>query len=289
MGFVYAVINAFMLAVMSMFAKLLSSYFGPIEVTFLRNGFAFLSLFVFLIIFGKFNLLKTQRPRAHIFRSMIGTAGVVLMMQTVALLPLVQATVLIFTAPFFVVLLSYPVLKEPVGLYRIGAVVVGFTGVIIAVNPYETAGNLPVLGIVSGLGCGFFAGSVDLCLRWMGKTEDSVATVFYFLLFSAVITGLHWPFAVIKLGSFMPDIFWMIVGIGSTVLLMLLAKTQSFRLAEASLIAPVMYTMIVWAMLFDYLFWDRVPGTHVVIGAIVIISSNLFILYRENVVRKSVQ
>ncbi|PCI54948.1 MAG: hypothetical protein COB36_08840 [Alphaproteobacteria bacterium] len=189
-------------------------------------------------------------------------------------------------APLFVVLLSYPVLKEPVGAYRLGAVLIGFTGVIIMANPTAETNTLPMLGLIVGLSWGFFAGCVDTCLRWMGKTENATTTVFYFVLFGTITCGMHFPFAEVKPDSFSLNAFWIIAGLGTTGLLSLLAKTQSFRLAEASLIAPIMYSMIIWTMLFDYLFWDKMPSMNVVLGASIIISSNIFILYRETAIKK---
>ena len=281
LGIIFAVINAFMLAAMSLFAKLLATYFGPVEVTFFRNVFSLVALCAWFIFAGKLALLKTKRPYAHLFRGAIGTAGIVLGSWALSIMPLAETTVLLFTAPLFVVLLSYPVLKEPVGIYRLSAVFIGFMGVIVMINPANPLDDLPLVGILIGLGWGFFAGCVDTCLRWMGKTENATTTVFYFVLFGTLVTGLHLPFAEFKPNSFSLSAFWIITGLGMTGLLSLLAKTQSYRLAEATIIAPIMYSMIIWTMIFDYLFWDRLPSINAILGSLIIISSNLFILYRE--------
>ncbi len=281
MGILFACANAFMLAAMSLFAKLLAGYFGPVEVTFFRNSISLLALFGWLIFAGKLNLLKTQRPIAHLFRGAVGTSGIVLGAWALSLMPLTETTVLLFTSPLFTVLISCIFLGERVGIYRIGAVLAGFTGVIIVANPTADVSTLPMLGIIVALCWGFASGCVDAILRWMGSTENSMTTVFYFVLFGSITTGMHWPFAEIQENSFSIDAFWIILGLGMTGLLSLLAKTQSFRLGEASIIAPIMYSMIVWTCLFDYLFWNKVPGWNVIIGASLIISSNLFILYRE--------
>ena len=282
----FASINALMLAGMSLFAKMLTQYYGPVEVTFFRNAFSAVALLMGLVFVKKLHLLKTKRPVAHLFRGAIGTAGIVLGAWALSMLPLAETTVLLFTSPLFTVLLSFLILKEKVGLYRFGAVILGFTGVIIIANPGSETNTIPLLGLMVGLGWGFFSGSVDTCLRWMGKTENANATVFYFVLFGTVTTGLHWPWAEVKYTEFSIDILWIICGLGLTGLLSLLAKTQSFRLGEASIIAPIMYSMIIWTMLFDYLFWDKLPTWNVITGAAIIISSNLFILYRETKTKK---
>lgn len=281
MGIFFAAINAFMLAGMSLFAKLLATYFGPVEVTFFRNIFSLVALTLWLVFAGKLVLLKTRRPWAHVFRSAIGTVGIVLGAWALSIMPLAETTVLLFTSPLFTVLISYAVLKEDVGAYRLGAVLFGFTGVIIVANPMSDVSILPLYGILIGLGWGFSSGCVDACLRWLGSTENSMTTVFYFVLFGTITTGLHWPLAEVQPNSFSLDALWIIIGLGTTGLLSLLAKTQSFRLGEASIIAPIMYSMIIWTMIFDYMFWDKVPSANVIIGATMIIASNIFILYRE--------
>lgn len=277
----FASINAFMLAGMSLFSKLLSQYLGPIEVTFFRNAFSFIALFVFLILAGKLALLKTQRPFAHLFRSVFGTVGIMLGMFTLSIMPIAETTILLFTAPLFVVLLSYPILKEPIGPYRLAAALFGFLGVIVLALPGNNAEPLPLLGLATGLGWGFMAGGVDIILRWIGRTENATATTFYFVLIGSILCALHWPFAEIKDTSFSLNSWMIIAGLGITGLLALLAKTQSFRLGEAALISPFMYTMIIWAVLFDYLFWDKTPTWNVLTGGGIIIGANIFILYRE--------
>ena len=281
MGIIYASINAFMLAVMSLFAKLLAQYFGPVEVTFFRNVFSLLAVIMWLIFARRLFILKTQRPFAHIFRSAIGTVGIILGAWALSIMPLAETTILLFTSPLFTVLISFVILRENVGIMRLSAVLVGFTGVVIMANPTADVAALPMLGILIGLGWGFSSGCVDACLRWLGSTENSMTTVFYFVLFGTITTSLHWPFAQTHNESFSIDALWIICGLGIAGLLSLLSKTQSFRLAEASLIAPVMYSMIIWTMIFDYLIWDKTPGMNVIVGAIIIVSSNMFILYRE--------
>ena len=226
----------------------------------------------------------------HLFRGTIGTIGVVLGAWALSIMPLAETTVLLFTSPLFTVLLSYPVLGERVGKYRLSAVAIGFLGVVIVANPIsETGMHIPLLGLIVGLGWGFSSGLVDVWLRKMGKTENANTTTFYFMLFGTLTTALHWPFATVQLGAFSSITLWIILGLGVTGLIAQLAKTHSYRLGEAAVIAPMMYTMIIWSMLFDYLFWDKIPTLNVILGASLIIACNIFILYREIYLKKSTQ
>ena len=279
-GVAYALSAAFMLSTMNMIAKMIGAFYGPIEITFYRNIVAIILLVIGLAVLGKLSLLKTKRPKAQFIRSFIGTVGMLFCMWAVMLLPLTTFVALQFTAPLFVVLLSYPLLKEPVGLLRLGAVLVGFIGVLIVAQPDS---NIPSLYVLIGLTAGFFNGLVAICLRWLGNTENTATTNFYFLFYGLIGTGLCMPFVGDLPTS---DTSPWIVGLGVVGLLSLLLKTQGFRLAPAALISSISYTMMIWAILFDYFIWQSTPSMTVIIGAFVIISSNLFILYRENRKRK---
>jgi drug/metabolite transporter (DMT)-like permease len=275
-GVAFALSAAIMLSTMNMFAKLLGEFYSPIEISFYRNIIAIVLLLGGLAVLGKLSLLKTKRPKAQFIRSIVGTIGMIFTMWTVTILPLTTATALIFTAPLFVVLMSYPLLKEPVGLMRLTAVAIGFLGVILIAQPEN---DVSLTDLMIGLIAGFLNGLVAICLRWLGNTESTATTNFYFLFYGLIGTSLAMPF----IGE-MPTVEtspW-IVGVGIVGLLSLLLKTQGFRLGPAALISPISYTMMIWAITFDYFIWNTVPNIAVTTGATIIISSNIFILWREN-------
>lgn len=288
LALIFALINAFMLSAMSLCAKLLGQYFGPIEVTFFRNASSFIMLVVMLFMLGQMrSILKTSRPWAHLIRSAIGTLGIVVGMWSYILSPLSVATLLFFTAPLFVALLSYPVLGERVGPWRLCSVLAGFIGVAIVASPAFTGGTttLSILGVIVGVTYGFIAGCVDLCLRWLGDTEKSTTTTFYFLLFGIIATSLYWPLSPHSPLQVDLDAGLIILGLGLTGVISLLVKSQSYRLAPASFVAPVTFTMILWAGIFDSLVWNKTPDIHLLIGGAIIIGSNLVIIWREQKVK----
>ncbi|HRQ62221.1 MAG TPA: DMT family transporter, partial [Alphaproteobacteria bacterium] len=120
---------------MSLFAKFLGDYTGPIEVTFLRNAVGLIFLLGFFSVTGQMKAVKTTRPLVHLTRSALGTFGIVLGMWAYIVLPLGIATVFFFTMPLYTVLLSPLLLKEKVGWRRIVAVLVGFGGILIMALP----------------------------------------------------------------------------------------------------------------------------------------------------------
>lgn len=275
-GVLYALVAAAMLTTMNMFAKLMSVIHNPVEITFYRNLIAIILLLAGLVILRKLHLLKTKRPRAQFIRSAVGTISMFFCIWTISLMPLTTATAFIFTAPLFVILLSYPLLKERVGPLRFIAVIVGFSGVLLMTQP---EGGVSGFAVIIGLCAGFLNGLVAICLRWLGNTENTATTNFYFFLYGLIGTAIAMPF-IYNEPTEATSLH--IIAIGVVGLLSLLFKTQGYRLGSAAFISPISYTMLIWALLFDYFIWDDVPTLPVVAGALIIISSNIFIVWREN-------
>lgn len=279
LAILFALFNAAMLTSMNMFAKLLGEHFPPEQITFFRSIVALILLISGLLFLRKLSLLRTQRPVAHIMRAMIGTVGLFFGIWTYTIMPMANATTLIFTQPLWVVLLSYPLLKEKVGIWRILAVIFGFSGILVIAGP---DGEFTAYGLTIGLIAGLFNALVAICLRWLGQTESAAATVFYFLFYGSLMTAVLLPFT----GTPIPDsnsamALLFILGLGGFGLASLLSKTYSYRLGAASLVTPISYTMILWAACFDYFIWDKVPTWSMAYGATIIVTSNLFILWRE--------
>ncbi|MEM6811695.1 MAG: DMT family transporter [Pseudomonadota bacterium] len=277
LGIFYACLAALMLASMNMFAKMLGDFYGPIDITFYRNIVAIILLLTGMAIFRKLYLIKTKRHLAHFIRSTVGTIGMFFCMWAVIIMPLSIATTFIFTAPLFVTLLSYPLLKEKVSLLRLSSVIIGFIGVYLITNPEN---NLSPMMIAVGLTAGFFNGVVAICLRWLGSTESSITTNSYFFIYGTILTILLMPF----LGGEPPkaEAGWMIAGMGVVGLASLILKTEGFRYGSAALISPFSYTMIIWASIYDYLVWNNELTISVILGSVIIIGSNLFLLWREH-------
>jgi drug/metabolite transporter (DMT)-like permease len=277
----YALIGAAMLATMSLFAKLLGGTFGPVEVTFFRNLTGLFFLLIFFAGSGQIARVKTDRPLMHLTRAALGTFGIVLGMWAYIVLPLSVATVFFFTMPLYTVALSAPLLGEKVGIRRILAVLAGFGGVVVMAYP-EVNLSISPLGLVLGLSYPFVAALVDICLRWMGRTEHPGTTVFYFLFLGTVMTALYWPFADLsQFPGVTPALAGTIIALGASGVLFQFLKTRALQLAPVYVTGPLTYTMILWAGLFDYILWDHVPTWNMALGAAIIIGSNLFILWRE--------
>ena len=220
--------------------------------------------------------VKTQRPWAHVWRTVLGMTGMALNFLTYLLLPLAEATVLLFTVPIFATILSALVLKEPVGRHRWSAVVLGFIGVLIVVRP--GGGGLAAHGVAVGLVAAVVVSGVSITLRQIGRTESASTTVFWFTILSTVPFGLAMPF----LGKAHDAVtFGLLLALGLFGGLAQLALTASLRLAPVSVVLPMDYSSLVWSALIGWLVFATIPSTNLWLGAPLIIASGLYIVYRE--------
>lgn len=265
-------------------AKWASDDHHPIDILFYRNAVALLiTVFYIKIKYGDFKILKTKRKGAHLKRGLIGTIGVGTAFGAFAAMPATDATILLFTVPIFTALLSMPILKEIVGPLRWGAILVGFIGVYTAVDPTGLSqGNVNWQGILLGIISAIASALTALFVRDLGSSEPAVRTVFYFLLIGMILTSPFMFFLAEFPTLFMFGILALagILGFCSQLL-----KTNAYAIAPAAMLAPFIYTMLIWSVLADIIIWDTMPTTNVLIGGAIIIASNLFLAWRERKIK----
>ncbi|NQU12818.1 MAG: DMT family transporter [Desulfobacteraceae bacterium] len=264
------------IVLMNTCVKMSSLAHDPIEMMFYRGVIALSLLVPYMLIIQKPGVFKTKRIKVQLYRAIVGNMGVGFVFWAYALLPMADVTALLFASPLFVTALSPALLKEKTDRYRWSAVIVGFGGILLIAKPSVSMLFNPAS--VIGLAGALCMALVDMALRNLGKTDDPLTTVFYFILVGVVISG---PYTLI-FGS-VPDmnILPWIIGIGIFTVIQQVAKTTAFRFAEASFLAPYTYTAIVWATLSGWIFWKDFPSFPVLMGTLVVIGSNLFIVWRE--------
>lgn len=221
--------------------------------------------------------VRTKRPGAHVTRTFLGMAGMALNFLTFLLLPLAEATVLLFTVPIFATILSALVLKERVGRHRWGAVLLGFVGVLLVVQPGR--GVLPLNGVLIGLCAATVVSAVSITLRQLGRTEAPATTVFWFTSLSAAGMALVMPFVA---RAHDPATFALLLALGVSGGLAQMALTGSLRLAPISVVLPMDYSNLLWSALIGWLVFATVPTPSLWLGAPLIILSGLYIVYREH-------
>jgi Predicted permeases len=217
-----------------------------------------------------------------VVRSTVGVTSMFLNFAALALLPLATVTAFSFMQPVFAVILAAIFLKEFVGPWRWSAVVIGFIGVLMMIEPHGGLIGLIQLklsmGVVYALLFSFLSAVVVVWIRQMSRTERSEAIVFYFMSACSVagLIVMGFQHNVFTLHA----IFWLIVcGLcgGTGQLLM----TYCYRYGEPSLLASFDYVSMVWATLLGWFLFAEMPETMVLAGAGVVIVSGLFIAWRE--------
>lgn len=284
-GSFYILISVFMIVAMNACAKSLGNNFHPMTLVLFRNVIVFVLLCGYFTLYRQWGLIKTTRLKPHIFRGVIGTIGIAIGFKAVALLPLADATTLIYTAPIFATILSIPMLKEKVGYKRWLAVLIGFIGVIIIAKP--SGQSLLLLGIICALSAAFLNAMVQIYLRDLGQTEHALTTVFYFMLVGIIICLCVQPFLDKPLGIPSIEENWLILALGLSGGIQQILKTQGYALVPTSIAAPLNYTGLIWATILGWIFWDSLPQWSLAIGAFLIIGSNALIIWRENLKKKN--
>jgi drug/metabolite transporter (DMT)-like permease len=263
--------------VMDGLAKYLGGRGYPIwQIVFCRSLFSLVPILVIALNTGGLRRLATRRPVAHFLRSSIGLASLFCFFYAFREMPLADAMALSFSAPLFVTALSVPLLGERVGVHRWGAVMVGFVGVVVMIQPGSGLFQpIAFLVLASAL---FYALAIVL-IRRLSESEPSVTIVFYFSLFGTVIGGLILPFDHVWPTSWQDAGLFVLLGVmgGAAQLLM----TQAYKHADAAVIAPFDYTAMLWAVAIGFIGWGDWPQPAVFLGVAVVIASGLYILHRE--------
>ena len=252
------------------------------QVLFFR-GFCGLFPLFFLIPKEKyFNFYKTKRPSLHLKRCLSGLIAIVAIFIALRKLPLATVTSISFAAPIFTTILSIFLLNEKVGFYRWLAVLMGFIGILIISEPGFNSMNIYyVYPIIFCLGLSYVA----ITIKQLSSTEPVWLISFYFSL-SIMIMSLF----TITNGWIFPNIIDLallsLLGIlGGLANLWL---TQSYKFSDVSLVTPLKYLALVFAIFFGYFIWEEVPTYKTLIGSILVIVSSLIIFRREVYLNKQV-
>jgi len=255
--------------------KWLVGTYSVSQILFLRGIAALLILSPFIVRAGLDAFRSAPQPGLQILRAVLSTTEVACFYLSVWYLPLADAMTFYLAGPIYVTAMSALFLGEKVGIHRWSAVLVGFVGVVIALNP--SVGSLGIGSLIALAGSFIYA--VFMVVTRQVKSTPNV------VLAAAQATGG------LTFGAIGAPFTWVAIESGSHVMLLLLLGAvsivaiifvnQSLRLAPASVVVPYQYTLIVFAVVFGYVFFGDTPKQHTLVGAAIIVASGLYIFLRE--------
>ena len=258
--------------------KLLSAHYPPFQVAALR-GLSSLPLVLAWALWtvGPRALLRV-RWSLHLLRGVLGIAMMASFVYALKRLPLSTAYSIFFVAPLLITALSVPILGEKVGPRRWSAIAVGLVGVLVVLRP-TCEGMLTWAGLAVLVAAFGYAVSA-ITVRVLARTDPSQAITFWLLALMALGAGA------LALPGWVPlraQDLWIVGGIGVAGAIGQYAITEAFRLAEASRVAPLEYSALVWGLLLDLTLWGVLPDAVTWIGAAIIVASGLYLIRREKV------
>ena len=275
-GIACALTGLFGISVMDACAKLLGANYAISQIIFARNAIGILAILGFLMVRG--SVLAPLRPRRIgllLLRTALNLGAAFLFFTGLRFLPLADAFTIAFAAPMFITALSVPLLGEHVGVRRWTAVIVGFVGVLVVMQPgtesFRPAALLP-------LGAALCYAITMLIGRKMTRHMTTSAIMFWPGLGAALATLALMPSQWQTPSPFDLGLF-VLMGVIGTLGMSLI--TQGYRYAPAAVIAPFDYSALLWAVILGWVIWRDVPGPNVWIGSAILIASGLYILHRE--------
>ncbi len=262
-------------------AKWLSRELDPLQVSGMRYLVSLLAVAIFLNPKTKPGILRTAKPMLQIWRALFLIGMTLGCFIALRYLPLTQITAINFSAPLITALLAGPVLGEKIGPRRLIAVLVGFAGVLIVTRPFGQAVQPAVfLALAAALSNSFYL----LITRRLSGHDSSETTMAYtslvgtllvspilFFIWKTPSTALVWA-VLIGLGLFGAIGHWLLI--------------LAHRHAPASVLAPFFYAQIIGATIFSLLVFGEKPDRWTALGGLIVVSSGLYLLYRERVRHK---
>jgi drug/metabolite transporter (DMT)-like permease len=274
-GILYMCAAMLIFSAVNAVAKEIISDYSMVQVLFFRNFFALIPMGYLMMREGGFKIMKTDQLPRFIALGFVGTLALAGLFESLALMPLAEAVSIHFSETFILTALCAWILKEKVGIQAWAAIAVGFLGVLIIFRPSTEILNL---GALCGLAFAFGDSIYMLNARILTRTHSSTAVVLYFGLMVSLITGclLPWFWVTPDLDGFLRLV---LLGLGGGIGLYWV--TQAYRHAAASVVAPMIYSALIWNMLLGYVFWGDKPDMTFFMGATLIVGSGLYIIYRE--------
>jgi drug/metabolite transporter (DMT)-like permease len=223
----------------------------------------------------------TAFPKVQILRAALTIPMIWCFFTGLKMMALAEAITIAFAAPLFITMLSRPILGEAIGGRRWTAVMIGFLGILVALQPgFGAIGIGPILIIISA-----FAYALSMVLLRRFAAQEPTHNILFYSAIGAFLVG---GFNSIPVWSEPDTIDWgLLLLVGVWGVLGSYAVIRAYRLGEASMLAPLEYTALIWSIIFDFWLFGLTPVPAVLLGAAIVIAANVYIAHREHKLAKS--
>ncbi|APW73258.1 MULTISPECIES: DMT family transporter [Sphingopyxis] len=254
-----------------------------VESLFWRQAIVLPMLVAWAMTHGGLSLYRTSRLGTHARRAMMGLTGMALNFGGMIFLPMAEATTINLSVPIFAVIFAAIFLGERTGWQRGSAVIIGFLGVLVVLNPTTVVSSGFAgehgMGTLIALAGAIMTALITIQVRDLARTESPMAIVFWFSLISLVPLGLALPFV---MTAHSPAEWALLAGLGVLGAVVQMALTGALRLAPVAVVMPMDYSSLLWSIACGWYFFGTLPADTTWVGAPLIIASGLFIAWREH-------
>jgi len=300
-GIILILLGMLAFAVQDSIMKYIYSFVSLYEVYLIRTLVSFGLILIFLKLKKKNIVFKTQYPLLTFCRVILFFFGFSSFYISLTVLPLGFATALFFVTPFLITIFAHFFLKEEIGIRRWSAIVVGFIGVYITLNPdFSNFNYLSLLPILCA-----FCYSLSMIIIKKTSEKDSVYTQTFTFYFGAIFFSIIFYFVIgdgqyntidhpasqfifrewfVNLESSI--LFMVTTGVTATVAFLLLFT--AYRIASPAVVSPFEYSILLWAPLIGWIYFEEIPSLNTVIGILIIVSSGIYIFIREKAQDQSI-
>ncbi|MEZ5498044.1 MAG: DMT family transporter [Steroidobacteraceae bacterium] len=256
--------------------KFLAADYSPLQVSALRGAASLPFLLLPTLVRGNWQSLRPQRIPVHLLRGALMVIVMTSFVYAVSQLTLADTYAVFLAAPLIVTALSVPLLGEQVGPRRWLAIAVGICGALTMLRP--SGANLVSLGALAALLSAVCYAVSAITVRWLTRSESTGSIVIWSL---ATMTVVCAALAAPSWAPVQPSHWWVIIAIGAVGAVAQYLFTEAFRAAPASVIAPFEYSALLWGMGIDWFVWQVAPSSRVLLGGSIVITSGLYIIWRE--------
>lgn len=265
----------FLFSAVDTHAKFLTASLHPIQITWSRQLGLLLGILIVVAIKGA-SVLKSSHPWLQISRGVMAAISATMFIVAVSYVPLADAVAVSFVAPFIVTLMGALILREPVGVRRWIAVMIGFIGTLIVIRPGTGVLHPAVFLVV--IAASAFAVR-QILSRYLSGEDRVVTTVAYTAIASVGLLSVPLPF-VWRTPEWGTELFLLI----SMAVLAACAETlviMALEAAQAVVVAPVQYTLLIWGTFYGWAVFGQLPDLWTWVGALIIVATGIYTLNRE--------